>query len=157
MPHPYLRFSIAKPSVGFIKNFGLKRGALASSVAHDSHNIIAIGATDADVVKAINCLMDSKGGIVAVEVNQKLILPLPVAGLMSTESAENVAEKYLQLNNKAKALGSPLNSLVLSFLTVIDKASFKTAGVFVASTLNHELIPPFSSLTNFPFSNKPTN
>jgi len=128
------RYNDAPPSVAFVKNFGLKEGAMASSVAHDSHNIIATGVTDADIVAAINELIEHKGGVSAANNEFKGILPLPVAGLMSIEDGYTVAEKYELLDKKIKTWGSTLQSpyMTLSFLAllVIPELKLSDKGLF---------------------------
>ncbi len=128
------RYKNTKPEIGFIKNIGLKRGAIASSVAHDSHNIIAVGATDEDLCKAVNAIIENKGGLAVVDGNNIDTLPLPIAGLMTGEDGKNVAKKYLQLNKKVKSLGSKLNApfMTLSFmaLLVIPKLKLSDKGLF---------------------------
>jgi adenine deaminase len=130
------RYSQAKPAVAFIKNFGLKRGAMASSVAHDSHNVIAVGTNDADLAAAINEVMDAGGGLSAVckDENVKLVLPLPVAGLMATGTCAEVAEAYQKLDAAVKAWGSPLRApyMTLSFmaLLVIPALKLSDLGLF---------------------------
>jgi adenine deaminase len=123
------RYSQAKPAVAFIKNFGLKRGAMASSVAHDSHNVIAVGTNDADLAAAINEVMDAGGGLSAVckEENVKLVLPLPVAGLMATGTCAEVAEAYQKLDAAVKSWGSPLRApyMTLSFMALLVIPSLK--------------------------------
>ena len=94
------RYAKAKPAVAFIRNFGLKQGAIASSVAHDSHNIVAVGTSDEEIVAAVNKLIENKGGVVAYSREESVVLPLPVAGLMSADEGEKVAENY----EKADAL-----------------------------------------------------
>jgi adenine deaminase len=128
------RYELSKPAVGFIKGFGLKRGAMASTVAHDSHNIICIGTNDADMVSVINSLIGSKGGIAVIDGGQTDILPLPVAGLMASANGYDVAEKYEQINKKAIALGGPLKApfMTLSFmaLLVIPELKLSDKGLF---------------------------
>ncbi len=128
------RYNDAQPSVAFVKNFGLKEGAMASSVAHDSHNIIATGVSDTDIVAAINLLIDHKGGVSAVNTEFKGILPLPVAGLMSVEDGYIVAEKYELLDGKIKTWGCTLQSpyMTLSFLAllVIPELKLSDKGLF---------------------------
>ncbi len=128
------RYNGAPPSVAFVKNFGLKEGAMASSVAHDSHNIIATGVSDADIVAAINLLIEHKGGVSAVNNNFNGILPLPVAGLMSIEDGYTVAEKYELLDKKIKTWGCSLQSpyMTLSFLAllVIPELKLSDKGLF---------------------------
>ncbi len=128
------RYVPAKPAVAFIKNIGLKQGALATSVAHDSHNIIAVGTNDADLAEAINLIIENKGGMAAVRGSEKSILPLEVAGIMSSASLEVVANKYLELNQLAKKYGSSMNApfMTLSFmaLLVIPKLKLSDKGLF---------------------------
>jgi adenine deaminase len=128
------RYSPKEPVVGLIKNFGLKKGAIAGSIAHDSHNIIAIGVSDEDIVNAINQIVSMKGGIVAVYSNEIYSLALPVAGLMTNEAGETVAEKYKLINQKPKEWGSKLNApfMTLSFmaLLVIPELKIGDKGLF---------------------------
>ncbi|GAA4320475.1 adenine deaminase [Compostibacter hankyongensis] len=128
------RYREAPPSVAFIRNFGLKRGALASSVAHDSHNIIAVGVSDEDICAAVNLIVRHRGGVCVTDGERQEILPLPVAGLMSTEDGYEVAEKYAALDRLAKALGSGLQApfMTLSFmaLLVIPHLKLSDKGLF---------------------------
>jgi adenine deaminase len=128
------RYQTAKPAVAFINGFELKKGALASTVAHDSHNIIAVGTNDSDIVKAINLLIESKGGISLVDNNESYHLSLPVAGLMSADDGFVVADKYELMNHKSKLLGSKLNApyMTLSFmaLLVIPALKLSDKGLF---------------------------
>lgn len=121
------RYSNVPVATAFIKNFGLKRGAIASSVAHDSHNIIAVGVSDEAICEAVNILIDHKGGLSATDGVHTEVLPLPIAGLMSNESAEIVAEKYTALVNMARDLGSTLTSpfMSLSFMALLVIPSLK--------------------------------
>ena len=127
------RYHPAPPAVAFIKNFGLKKGALASTVAHDSHNIVAVGVDDESLRKAVNSLIECKGGISCVG-DELLVLPLPVAGLMSTEDGYKVAQAYTQMDKAAKDLGSPLSApfMTLSFmaLLVIPHLKLSDKGLF---------------------------
>lgn len=120
--------------IGFIKNIGLKEGAIASSIAHDSHNIIAAGVTDRDIVEAVNRLVENKGGIVVGTEKNLLDLPLDVGGLMSTLSGEEVALRYKLLNEEARRLGTSLKSpfMTLSFipLLVIPELRLGDKGLF---------------------------
>ena len=124
----------AKPMVGFIKHFGLKQGAIASSVAHDSHNVLAVGVTDDAIVKAANLVIENEGGIAVANGNEVQSLPLPVAGLMSTEDGFSVAQQYETLDQQAKALGSTLTApfMTLSFmaLLVIPELKISDEGLF---------------------------
>ncbi|OQX75232.1 MAG: adenine deaminase, partial [Bacteroidetes bacterium 4484_249] len=128
------RYKAEKPAIGFVNGFGLKKGAIASNVAHDSHNIIAVGTSDTDIVKAINKLIKTKGGISLVDNNEVLHLPLPVAGIMSNEDGYKVAKKYKQLSHASKVLGSELNApyMTLSFmaLLVIPELKLSDKGLF---------------------------
>lgn len=129
------RYQAAEPAVGFIKGFGLKEGAIASSVAHDSHNIIVVGCDDAAMAQAANLLIASKGGIAAVTGTQAEHLPLPVAGIMSNADAYEVARCYEIVNRFAKErLGSPLTApfMTLSFmaLLVIPELKLSDQGLF---------------------------
>jgi adenine deaminase len=128
------RYEKAKPAIGFIKNIGLKRGAIASTVAHDSHNIIVVGADDAAMAKAVNLLIESKGGVVACDENSVSLLPLPVAGLMSNQNAYEVAKAYEKTDTAAKALGCSLHApfMTLSFmaLLVIPQLKLSDKGLF---------------------------
>lgn len=137
------RYQPAPVAVGFIKNFGLKQGAIASSVAHDSHNIIAVGCDDDSLARAINLVIDSQGGISAVEsVSQKALeLPLPIAGLMSDKDGYEVAKKYTIIDNFVKQeLCSPLASpfMTLSFmgLLVIPSLKMSDLGLFDGGKFN---------------------
>jgi adenine deaminase len=128
------RYEFSKPAIGFISGFGLKRGAMASTVAHDSHNIICIGTSDADMVSVINSLFENKGGIAVIDGGKTDILPLPVAGLMASANGYDVAEKYERINKKAIALGGPLKApfMTLSFmaLLVIPELKLSDKGLF---------------------------
>ena len=128
------RYQPTKPAVAFIKGFGLKRGALASSVAHDSHNIVAVGVTDKDILHAVNLLVEHGGGVTAYCGTEMMAVPLPVAGLMSTEDGYEVAEAYQNVNRLAKRLGSTLYApfMTLSFmvLLVIPELRLSDKGLF---------------------------
>ena len=134
----YNRYYAAAPKVGFIKNFGFKKGAIASTVAHDSHNIIAVGATDEAIVKAINLVIKEQGGISCVNDTVEKVLGLPVAGLMTTKDPYIVAADYTQIDIMAKALGSSLGSpfMTLSFmaLLVIPHLKLSDKGLFDGSS-----------------------
>ncbi len=129
------RYRTAKIATGFVKGFGLKRGAIASSVAHDSHNIIAIGVNDRAICHAVNLIIKAKGGISAVSKDKELLLPLPIAGIMSNLDYLETAEKYTLLTNMAiKYLDSTLHSpfMTLSFmaLLVTPKLKISDKGLF---------------------------
>ncbi|WP_452224597.1 adenine deaminase [Lacinutrix chionoecetis] len=132
------RYNNAKPAIAFIKNFGLKEGAIASSVGHDSHNIIAVGVDDASICKAVNAIIEAKGGICAFspDESQDLIkvVPLPVAGIMSDKNGETIGKQYAELDKMAKQMGSKLNApyMSLSFmaLLVIPALKLSDKGLF---------------------------
>lgn len=122
------------PAMAFIKNFGLKQGAIASSVAHDCHNILAVGINDTLICKAVNAIIKNKGGIVVVTEETEEVMALPIAGIMSDLDAETVGKSYEILSNKAKCLGSRLQApfMTLSFmaLLVIPKLKLSDKGLF---------------------------
>lgn len=129
------RYHKAPVAKSFIKNFGFRTGAIASTVAHDSHNIVAVGATDEAIAAAINAVIAAEGGISCVDGNnQPLVLPLPVAGLMSTEDGFVVAQQYTAIDAMAKSLGSSLSApfMTLSFmaLLVIPHLKLSDKGIF---------------------------
>jgi adenine deaminase len=128
------RYTDAPVSKAFIKNFGLRSGAIASSVAHDSHNIIAVGVDDESLCKAINMIIQHRGGISCITNHEELILPLPVAGLMSDDDGYKVAEQYTRIDQAAKQLGSKLSApfMTLSFmaLLVIPHLKLSDKGLF---------------------------
>ena len=130
----YNRYYKAAPKMAFIRNFGFKQGAIASTVAHDSHNIIAVGVDDESIVKAINLVIAQKGGISCVNNQEEMVLGLPVAGLMSIEDPYVVAEAYTKIDLMAKSLGSNLAApfMTLSFmaLLVIPHLKLSDKGLF---------------------------
>ncbi len=124
-----------KPAVAFIKGFGIKNGAIASTIAHDSHNIIAVGSDDMLIVEAINRIIETSGGIAAVDNTGKTaVLPLPIAGLLTNDTVETVAEKYKALNRFVKEMGSDMRApfMTLSFmaLLVIPEIKLSDKGLF---------------------------
>lgn len=128
------RYNNAVIAKGFIKNFGFLKGAIASTVAHDSHNIICVGVSDHEMQKAINALIKCKGGISVVSHDDEFVMPLPVAGLMSHKPAELIAAEYAKADRKAKELGSKLAApfMTLSFmaLLVIPQLKLSDKGLF---------------------------
>jgi adenine deaminase len=130
----YNRYEKAKPSIAFIKNFGLTKGAIASTVAHDSHNIIAVGADDESLARAINLLVESKGGVSVTDGEKDHVLPLPVAGLMTPADGYVAAKAYETIDAMAKKLGSSLHApyMTLSFmaLLVIPQLKLSDKGLF---------------------------
>jgi len=121
------RYTDAVPSVAFIQGFGLLKGALASTVAHDSHNIVAVGTNDHDLLRAVALIQQHKGALVAVCGNDELVLPLEIAGIMSALKGEDVALLYEKLNRKAADFGSPLRApfMTLAFMSLLVIPSLK--------------------------------
>ncbi|MDP9229076.1 MAG: adenine deaminase, partial [Bacteroidota bacterium] len=128
------RYEDAPIAKSFIKNFGLKYGALASSVAHDSHNIVALGVDDESICQAVNMVIEHKGGVSCVNDNLEMILPLPVGGLMSNEDGYHIAKQYSLIDKAAKEAGCTLSSpyMTLSFmaLLVIPHLKLSDKGLF---------------------------
>ncbi len=128
------RYNDAPVAKAFIKNFGLKQGALASSVAHDSHNIVAVGADDESICNAVNLVIEHKGGVSFSNDDLEMIVPLPVAGIMSNEDGYKVAEQYSLIDKAVKEAGSTLGSpfMTLSFmaLLVIPHLKLSDKGLF---------------------------
>ncbi len=128
------RYEDKQPAVAFIKNFGLKKGAIASSVGHDSHNILAVGTNDDDLCAAVSAVIENRGGMAVAEGTTVETLPLPIAGLMNSGDGYEAAAKYSALDKKAKALGSGLHApfmtlsfmalLVIPFIKLSDKGLF---------------------------------
>ncbi|MHC1730967.1 MAG: adenine deaminase [Bacteroidales bacterium] len=139
------RYNDKPPSVAFIHGFGLKQGAIATSVAHDSHNIIAVGTNDRDIVSAINMIVDAGGGMCVVSDEGQEILKLPVAGIMSDLPVTAMASRYEKISETAKSLGSKLDApfMTLSFmaLLVIPKLKISDRGLFDGLAFRH--IPLF--------------
>jgi adenine deaminase len=131
------RYRHEPPAVAFIKNFCLKSGAIASTVAHDSHNIIAVGTDDDSISRAVNLLIQNSGGLSVVDGSDEMVLPLPIAGLMSANSCEEVGEAYSRIDWKVKQLGCPLRApyMTLSFmaLLVIPNIKLSDKGLFDGS------------------------
>ncbi|MDR0535796.1 MAG: adenine deaminase [Puniceicoccales bacterium] len=137
----------APPATAFVKNFGLRHGAIASSVAHDSHNIVAVGADDASLCAAVNAVIARRGGLsFAAPGCEPLALPLPVAGLMTPGSCAGTAAQFTRLSDAARAAGSPLRSpyMTLSFmaLLVIPRLKLGDRGLFDATPFT--LVPLYA-------------
>lgn len=132
------RYQNAKPAIAFIKNFGLKKGAIASSVAHDCHNIVVVGTSDEEICKAVNLLIENMGGVCAVNGNETKVLPLPVAGIMSDKDCWETGRLYQEIDSMAKDLGSKLKApfMTLSFmaLLVIPDLKLSDKGLFSGNT-----------------------
>ncbi|MDB9893758.1 adenine deaminase [Flavobacteriaceae bacterium] len=132
------RYKNETPSIAFIKNFGIKEGAIASSVGHDSHNIIAIGVSDEAICKAVNLIIENKGGVCAVTKTTEKVVALPVAGIMSDQPAEIIGNAYAALDAMAKEMGSTLRApyMSLSFMALLVIPSLKLSdkGLFDGNT-----------------------
>jgi adenine deaminase len=144
------RYHAAPIAKAFIKNFGLTDGAIASSVAHDSHNIVAVGVDDESIAAAINLVIEARGGVSVVsstnDANNNAtnsVLPLPIAGLMSSADGFEVADKYTEIDLQAKALGSKLQApfMTLSFmaLLVIPHLKLSDKGLFNGDDFNFDI------------------
>lgn len=134
------RYASARPAMALIRGFGLQQGALASSVSHDSHNIVAVGTSAAWLARAVNAVIADRGGLAVVDAQGVATLPLPVAGLMSDQPATEVGPRYQALNEKARAMGSPLRApfMTLSFmaLLVIPELKLSDRGLFDGRTFS---------------------
>jgi adenine deaminase len=132
------RYNDAPVAKGFIKNFGIQQGAIASSVAHDSHNIVAVGVDDESICKAVNLVINEKGGISAVSSSKtftKIVLPLPIAGLMSNDDGYKIAAAYTAIDKMVKeelgsTLGAPFMTLSFMALLVIPHLKLSDMGLF---------------------------
>ncbi len=131
------RYEDVPPAVAFIQNIGLKRGAIASSVAHDCHNIVAVGADDESLCRAVNLVIENQGGLSVAASDVEHCLPLPIAGLMSPDSCQEVGQAYSRLNELIVGLGSPLRApfMTLSFMALLVIPSLKLSdrGLFDGS------------------------
>ena len=134
------RYANTPPAIAFIKNFGLKKGAIASSVAHDCHNIVVVGTSDEEILSAVNLLIENTGGICAVNGGIKKSLALPVAGIMSDQNGWEAARLYQEIDAMAKELGSSLKApfMTLSFmaLLVIPDLKLSDKGLFSGNSFS---------------------
>jgi len=134
------RYENTKPAIGFIKNFGLKKGAIASSVAHDCHNIVVVGTSDEEICNAVNLIIEKGGGVCAVNGSENKMLALPVAGIMSDKDGWETAKLYQEIDAMAKELGSNLKApfMTLSFmaLLVIPDLKLSDRGLFSGNTFS---------------------
>ncbi|MFR9603334.1 MAG: adenine deaminase [Rikenellaceae bacterium] len=128
------RYNNGTPQVAYCKGFGLKRGAMATTISHDSHNIIAVGCSDIELSVAINTIIDHKGGLVVCDGLSVTSLPLPVGGIMSEAPCEEVAQKYKEVCEVVKGMGTTLESpfMTLSFMSlcVIPTIKIGEKGLF---------------------------
>ena len=140
------RYHDAPLAIAFAHGFGITSGALASTVAHDSHNIVAVGVNDDDLVAAINAVIETKGGLSVSSNGETSVLPLPVAGLMSTDSCEVVARQYSQLDRRVKEeLGCHLRApyMTLSFMALLVIPSLKLSDKGLFDGEKFEFVPLF--------------
>ncbi len=137
------RYRQATPAIGFAKNFGLQQGAMASSVAHDSHNIIAVGVTEEAICEAVNLVSSAGGGLAVAAGPTRLVLPLPVAGLMATGTCEEVATSYGKLDQEVKRLGSKLRApfMTLSFMALLVIPSLKLSDLGLFDGEKFQFVP----------------
>lgn len=140
------RYHPAPPAVGLASGFGLKRGAIASCVAHDSHNIVAIGADNDSIARAVNLIVTSKGGISLVDGEQSMVIPLPYAGIMSDEDGYTVAQLYEQMDQWAKRMGSTLRApyMTLSFMALLVIPDLKLSDKGLFDGRKFSFVPIFS-------------
>jgi adenine deaminase len=134
------RYEYTKPAIAFIKNFGLKKGAIASSVAHDCHNIVVVGTSDEEICNAVNLIIKNTGGVCAVNGTENKMLPLPVAGIMSDKNCWETGKLYQEIDAMAKELGSNLKApfMTLSFmaLLVIPDLKLSDKGLFSGNSFS---------------------
>lgn len=134
------RYQNTKPAIAFIKNFGLKKGAIASSVAHDCHNIVVVGTSDTEICNAVNLIIKNTGGVCAVNGSSTKMLALPVAGIMSDKNGWETGKLYQEIDAMAKELGSNLKApfMTLSFmaLLVIPDLKLSDKGLFSGNTFS---------------------
>ena len=134
------RYENTKPAIAFIKNFGLKKGAIASSVAHDCHNIVVVGTSDEEICNAVNLIIENTGGVCAVNGSENKMLPLPVAGIMSDKNGWETGKLYQEIDAMAKELGSNLKApfMTLSFmaLLVIPDLKLSDKGLFSGNSFS---------------------
>lgn len=140
------RYSNKPPAIGMIRNFGIKRGAMASSVAHDSHNIIAVGVTDEDICRAVNLLIQNQGGLCVIDGTEESVLPLPIAGLISPQDGVSVSKQYSLLDKKVKSLGSTLRApyMTLSFMALLVIPEFKMSDLGLFDAVHFRFAKLFS-------------
>ncbi len=140
------RYNDSPPAVAFIKGFGLRTGAFASSVAHDSHNIICVGTNDNDIADAVNEVVRMKGGLAVADKGEITSLTLPVAGIMSDQPVDRVASEYQELSGRVKAKGcimsAPFMTLSFMALLVIPELKLSDKGLFDGNKFS--LVPLFA-------------
>jgi adenine deaminase len=141
------RYQGGPPALGFVRGFGLRRGAIASSVAHDSHNIVAVGTDDRDLAAAVNALIEHRGGVSVAHDGHVEVLPLPIAGLMSDADGMTVGRCYERLDTLAKELGTQLAApfVTLSFMALLVIPDLKLGPCGVFDVLRFEPVELFAS------------
>jgi adenine deaminase len=139
------RYKDSPPAAGFIKGFGLKNGAFASSIAHDSHNIIAIGTNDKDIVNVINEIINLKGGLAVSSNGVVESIQLDIGGIMTTRSCEEIAADYEKLNKLVASMGCPMKApfMTLSFMTLLVIPDLKIGDRGLFDVRKFELVPLF--------------
>jgi adenine deaminase len=139
------RYHDAPPIVGFIKGFGLREGAFASSVAHDSHNIIAVGTNDNDIITSINTIVSLKGGLAAASGIETKSIQLDIGGIMSTRSCDNMADDYNMLNELVKSYGCTMKApfMTLSFMALLVIPDLKIGDRGLFDVKKFELVSLF--------------
>ena len=139
------RYNSAPPAIAFIRSFGIKEGAIASCVGHDSHNIIAVGVDDSSIVKAINMIIAAQGGVSAVAAHEEQLVSLPVAGIMSADDGYQVANAYSKIDALSKRMGSTLVSpfMSLSFMALLVIPALKLSDLGLFDGENFEFKPLF--------------
>jgi adenine deaminase len=140
------RYTERPPAIAFIRNIGLTQGALASSVAHDSHNIIVAGVTDEDMAAAANEIIEHRGGLSLVDGSSRYVIPLPIAGLMTDADGYEIAAAYSALDAHAKKMGSPLHSpfMTLSFMALLVIPELKLSDLGLFDGLRFEFVDVFT-------------
>jgi adenine deaminase len=137
------RYVPAASAVGFIRGFGFGRGAIASSVAHDSHNVVAVGCSDEEIAAAVNFVIGVRGGLSAVDRDEHRLLPLEIAGLMSIRPGEQVAADYEEIAAFAKRLGSDMRDpfMTLSFMALLVIPDIKMSDLGLFSGKDFRFVP----------------
>jgi adenine deaminase len=144
------RYNDAPPSVGFIKGFGLKRGAFASSIAHDSHNIVAIGTNDRDISEAVNEIIRLTGGLAVAENGRCVSLQLNIGGIMTSLSCEDVSREYSKLNELVGSFGCTMKApfMTLSFMALLVIPELKIGDKGLFDVGKFEPVPLFIDSTD---------
>jgi len=137
------RYTAAPVAGAFVRGFGMRRGAIACSVAHDCHNVVAVGATREALCAAVNAVFAARGGLAVVDGDHVDCLPLPIAGLMSDRPAEEVGDAYERLTARAKSLGSPLRApfMTASFMALLVIPALKLSDRGLFDGLRFEFTP----------------